>query len=364
MTKDPEGVNLFTIDLGSINARFLPLEQHHSNDTYIEINSTQTKFVIDPVTPYMWLPVETMSRLERVMGLQYDAKSQLYLLPSTPVQVPNLYFGIANGSYSSPTYRPSSGDGPTVGSQSKSYLLTPQTLLLNASFPLYNGTADGTDSRRYLPFKQGPYPSTGAYTLGRAFFQSIHIIANYEIGSFSIAQAKYDPAEGRLPTGLSHDSLGPTVPTTLGGSPYPYSDSGSGELAVILIAVLCTVGGLAVCISIYGCCAYRKAKWPFRRRRNQDEDGDILRTAKAELDGTASAASSGNGLSLSSTETSVVLEMQGSSIPVEMRGSPIAKAELDGDMPYYELDARPRSIDWGNKDADPSVIVMRLLARQ
>lgn len=103
--------------------------------------------------------------------------------------------------------------------------------------------------------------------------------------------------------------------------------------------------------------------WPFKRRKDEDGDGDVLRAAKAELHGTTSSSANNKGLSITSTEISVLSEMEGSAIPVEMRGLPIVKAELDGDMPSYELDARPKSIDWGNKDADPSVIVRRLLER-
>jgi hypothetical protein len=324
------------------------------------------KFVLDPVTPYLWLPVDTMGQLEKTLGLQYDTASQLYLLPSTPMQIPDLCFGLWGAMNSSSYQIPgniSIEANSTALMPDHRLILNAQSLILNASYPLYNSTANGTNSRQYLPFKKGPNPATGEYTLGRAFFQSVHIIANYEMGGFSLAQARYDPADSRAPTGLSSDSLGPVTNGTFPISSYPDNASRSSNLTVILVAVLCTVGVLALSISIYGCCAYRKAKWPFKRRGNQDDEGDVLRSAKAELDGVSSSASNDNGLSVTSTEISVVSEMEGSSIPVELRGSPLVKAELDGDMPSYELDARPKSIDWGNKDADPSLIVRRLLAR-
>lgn len=354
MNIDLPGVKRFIVNAKSILTVDRP-------NTLINLNST--RFVIDPVTPYMWLPVEIMTQLEKALGIQYDPTSQLYLLPSTLARVPPLSFDLESGPVSGSSYRAPSSNAPRE-SYSGSQLLTlaSETLVLNSSYPLYNGTTNGTDSKQYLPFKRGPYPSNGEYTLGRAFFQSVHIIANYDIASFSLAQAKYDPTASRQPTGQSPDSLGPvtTLPGPTIGGPY-FGTESSSKLAVILVAVLCTVGVLAITISIYGCCAYRKAKWPFKSRRNQDEDGDVLRTAKAELDG-ATSSSNDKGLSVTSTEISVVSEMEGSTIPVEMRGSPIVKVELDGDMPSYELDARPKSIDWGNKDADPSVIVRRLLA--
>jgi hypothetical protein len=357
MNTDIPGVKRFIVNANHITTV-------GQSRTVVYLNTT--RFVIDPITPYMWLPDEVMTQLEKALGLQYDPTSQLYLLPSVPARVPPLSLELKSGPASGSSDRVPLGTTPRESYAGSQVLtLAPETLALNASYPLYNGTTNGTDSRQYLPFKRGPYPSNGEYTLGRAFFQSVHIIANYDINSFSLAQAKYDPTASRQPTGQSIDSLGPvtTLPTgPATGGPY-YGTESSSKLTIILVAVLCTVGALAMTISIYGCCAYRKAKWPFKSQRNHDEDGDVLRTAKAELDGATPLSSKDKGLSVTSTEISVVSEMDGSSIPVEVRGSPIVKAELDGDMPSYELDARPKSIDWGNKDADPSVIVRRLLAR-
>jgi hypothetical protein len=353
LNNDPGGLKRFTVNLNAIRVAQL------ANNKSIYLRPSV--FVIDPVTPYMWLPVETMAQLEEVMGLKYDATNQLYL--SNTTRFSNLSFVLSNSSsYSSDQYH---------GSQS--ILLDAKTLILNAAYPLYNGTINDTNSIQYLPFKRGPYPESGAYTLGRAFFQSVHIIANYDVGGFRLAQARYQPTESRRPIGLLPNSLGSNV-GSYAGPPVdaPATPSGRPSTPVVeyyglVVGVLCAVVGLAVCISIYGCCAYRKAKWPFKSRRDLNEDGvlvrmakeeedrDLLRTAKPELDGM--------GLSLHSSEISQISEMPASEIPCEIRGSPIVKAELDGDMPSYELDARPRSIDWGNKDADPSVIVRRLLAR-
>lgn len=350
----------------SINLNYIKtVDKQSSNTTRMDLN--YTSFVLDPITPYIWLPVDILTQLEKTMGLQYDTTSQLYLLPPTPVRIPDLYLGIWSAGNSS-TYKPpgaAATDFKPGSIPDQRLLLTQQTLILNASYPLYNGTTNNTNSRQYIPFKRGPYPANGEYTLGRAFFQSVHIIANYEMEGFSLAQARYDPTESRAPTGLSPDSLGPVTNDPTGkavGYPY-YGAENSNRLTVILVAVLCTDGALAMIASIYGCCAYRKAIWPFKRQKNEDGDGDVLRTAKAELHGTTSSSANDKGLSITSTEISALSEMESSAIPVEMRGSPIVKAELDGDMPSYELDARPKSIDWGNKEADPSVIVRRLLAR-
>lgn len=346
----------------SINLRYIKtVDQQSLNTTRMDLN--YTSFVLDPVTPYLWLPVEVLTQLEKTMGLQYDTTSQLYLLPPTPVRLPDLYFGILNAGNNS-GYKPPGEASADVGAAhvlDHRLLFTSQSLILNASYPLYNGTT----SSRYIPFKKGPYPANGEYTLGRAFFQNVHIIASYEIQRFTLAQARYDSTESRAPTGLSLTSLGPATNDNLDqGVGYPYyGTENNRRLMIILVAVLCTVGVLATSISVYGCCAYRRALWPFKRMKKEDEDGDILSTAKAELHGTTSSSAIDQGLSIASTEISILSEMEGSAIAVEMRGSPIAKAELGGDMPSYELDARPKSIDWGNKDADPSLIVRRLLAR-
>jgi hypothetical protein len=333
----------FLITLKSIETR-LP-----NNNTFTSLYGNDTKFLIDPITPYMWLPEHTLTNLEGSMRLKWDPVFQLYTLPpNAPSQLPDLYFHLY-----SPTCCSSTNRG------SRALRLSNTTLVLNASFPLTNGTA--LNPVQYVPFKRGRYPGNDAYTLGRAFLQSTHIKADYETSIFSLAQARYDPADAAQLMGISKASVEPSKPAA---ATYPSFNEHLSALATSLVIAFSVVGVFGVGVVIYGIWAYRKGKPPFRHRRAKDKDGDdwdALRTAKAELDVTASASGS-NSKVISSVVPSEISEVEGSSVPGELRGSPIVQVELDGDTPYYELDVRPRSINW-NKREDPDVTVRRILAR-
>ena len=129
--------------------------------------------VLDPITPYLWLPVWICEHFEDAFGIEWNETQQLYFLnASTHERLrrfnPRVYFGLSS----------SKDDGRT-----KIFELPYSAFDLNVTYPLVE------TKTLFFPLKR--VVSTNHYVLGRTFFQGAHISVDYDLGYFNLSRANF-----------------------------------------------------------------------------------------------------------------------------------------------------------------------------
>jgi hypothetical protein len=241
---------------------------------------------LDSTLPYIYLPLEACALFENAFGLTWNDTAQLYLLSDAQhsalkTQNPSITFRL--------------GTSPTTVNITLPYA----AFDLTASWPL---TSSATP---YFPLKRSV---NDTYVLGRTFFQEAYVIADFDAGSFSVSQCKWD---GTLSQSIV-TILPPNSTNSTSTPPKTSHSLPSGAIAGI------SAGGAAiaiVAILIFYLC-YFKPHRAVELAAHVDQD-DVL---KPELDNTAIPSTS-------------IYETEGKSIrrPVEIGES--------GEHQVYELPA-------------------------
>jgi hypothetical protein len=264
---------------------------------------------LDSTLPYIYLPLEACTLFENAFGLTWNDTAQLYLLSDAQhsalkTQNPSITFRL--------------GTSPTTVNITLPYA----AFDLTASWPL---TSSATP---YFPLKRSV---NDTYVLGRTFFQEAYVIADFEAGSFSVSQCKWD---GTLSQSIV--TILPPNSTNSTSTPSKTSHSlPSGAIAGI------SAGGAAIAIVavlIFYLCHFK----PHREKKRAAElaaytpvHQDVL---KPELDNTA-------------IPSTPIYETEGKIIrrPVEIGES--------GEHQVYELPAREEAASEMNEVNEPRMII-------
>lgn len=267
---------------------------------------------LDSTLPYIYLPIEACALFENAFNLTWNDTAQLYLLSDAQhsalqTQNPSITFRL--------------GTSPTTVNITLPYA----AFDLTASWPL---TSSATP---YFPLKRSV---NDTYVLGRTFFQEAYIIADFEVGSFSVSQCKWDGTLSQnIVTILPPNSTNSTSTPPKTSHSFP-----SGAIAGI------SAGGAAVAIVavlIFYFCHFK----PYREKKRAAElaayahvhQGYVL---KPELDNTA-------------IPSTPIYETEGKSIlsPVEIGES--------GEHQVYELPVREEAASEMNEVNEPRTIIER-----
>lgn len=178
----------FSVDTGLVTQ----LEAITTGTGQSLLPSPITLISLDSTLPYIYLPLEACTLFENEFGLTWNETAQLYLLSDAQhsalqTRNPSITFRL--------------GTSPTTVNITLPYA----AFDLNASWPL---TSSATP---YFPLKRS---INDTYILGRTFFQEAYVIADYEAGSFSVSQCKWDGTLSQnIITILPSNSTNSTSPT-------------------------------------------------------------------------------------------------------------------------------------------------------
>jgi hypothetical protein len=289
--------------------------------------STQNSITatIDSSISHIWLPLTVCQSFEKDFGLQWDPKSELYLINQTMYTSflsKNITIAIDIGSPTSAVLQPVTIQFPF------------DSLILNASSSLISPPS------RYFALKRAK--NSSQYTLGRAFLQQAYITANYDKQTFDLSRAVY--------TGDSRIfSISAMPTTTASGDVAPKLNKrvSSGVIAAIVIVVL------FVMLLVYIFTAWSLGLWPFHKSTAKvavlaHGSGD---GTKAELDGVGKViveVDSVDSKVYEVAETSTNGELEGPDrCPIELgechareiEGPDRPPVEMLGVIPRYELSA-------------------------
>ena len=179
--------------------------------------------LIDTSSPQSRLPLSACQAFETAFGLTWDSSTSLYLVNDTMHQKllntnPSVIFSFG---VPSPTNPPINITLPYAAFD------------LQAAAPIF---ANGTN---YFPIRRAGNDSI--YTIGRAIFQEIYLIVDYEAGNFSLSQAKY-PA--------------PTSPSivTINHHPVPATGSSTSQTAGLSAGAIAgaVIGGCLAALVLAG----------------------------------------------------------------------------------------------------------------
>ncbi|KAF2814039.1 acid protease [Mytilinidion resinicola] len=220
----------------------------------VSLMSTEILSLVDSTVPQIWLPRTVCDDFENAFGLQYDNKTDLYLVNDTihtQLQKLNPQISFVLGNTGNPA--------DTV-----SISLPYGAFDLQAKSPIYANTTN------YFPLRRAANDTQ--YTLGRAFLQEAYVIADYGHSNFSVHQAHFEshmPPQTIVailpPGGLTHN--------TTNGTSTPQN---SKSLPVGAVAGI-SVGAAAILLLVAAALVYF-----FRRRGRQNKEAPL---AELSLDG-------------------------------------------------------------------------------
>ena len=172
---------------------------------------------IDSTLPHIRLPDEAIDRFISTFGLTYDNRTDLFLINDTMRQrnleaVPTVSFQLG----------PKLIAGPATDTVS---IKMPYAAFdLQASYPFYETPTS------YFPIRRAANQSQ--YTIGRTFFQEAYVVADFERGNFTVAQAAFDKLDSPQLVAIKK----PNVMDKLSGGVI--AGIVVGALAALLLAIL------------------------------------------------------------------------------------------------------------------------------
>jgi hypothetical protein len=165
---DPDDDRSVSVNIQSIVAK----DSFSGSSDLLDLDQP-TYVQIDYTVPHLWLPTPTCDRIASAFMLQYDRKTDLYLVNDTvhgELQKRNPTITIGLGATADPTQRVN--------------IVFPYSAFdLQASYPIYNNATN------YFPIRRAYNESM--YTLGRAFLQEAYLKVDYERENFSVYQALF-----------------------------------------------------------------------------------------------------------------------------------------------------------------------------
>lgn len=218
--------------------------------------------LIDSTVPHIWLPLEACDFFEQALGLEYDAKTELYLVNDTihaKLQQlnPTVTFKIGN-----------TISGGDVVNIELPYL----AFDLQASSPIY------PTPKNYFPIRRADNDTQ--YTLGRTFLQEAYIIVDYERSNFYVSQALFkDPNPKQIVPIDSVSSADDPKPTSSRSSFHVLSRGVIAGIALSAAAAL-----LVTCLVMIF--LYRKYNFKQSTKRRTDScvsNPEVAENRKPEL---------------------------------------------------------------------------------
>ena len=157
--------------------------------------------LVDTTLPFIWLPLSACQVFEQAFGLVWNDTNQFYLVNDTIHrqllnQNPTVTFELGNS---------------TLSKASVNITLPYAAFDLQASSPIFpNGT-------NYFPLRRASSPSQ--YTLGRAFFQEVYLLVDYEQSNFSISQGLFSANTSADIVTIDHSTQNRATNATSGSQP-------------------------------------------------------------------------------------------------------------------------------------------------
>ncbi|KAK8252635.1 peptidase aspartic [Phyllosticta capitalensis] len=245
------------IGFGSDQSRDLlvAVQKVETSLTSTPLMSSANFWFIDSLVASMWFPKDVCDAFQEAFGLQWDSENSIYLINGTQHEAllaknPTLTFTL----------------GATQSSTATIQITMPYAnLALNASYPFY------PNSTRYFPLNRAA--NTTSYTLGRAFLQNAHVIANYDNSTFNVAPALF-PDNGVAANIVPIQNATVTDDGSSGLS--------TGAKAGIAVAVVCIA---LIVLAILGWFLYRRRK----QQRLEREAKAAAEAKEAEVAAAAAA---------------------------------------------------------------------------
>ncbi|KAF2636304.1 acid protease [Massarina eburnea CBS 473.64] len=220
-----------TLIVGVTSITYRPDQDVEANTESFTARSGGFLATIDSTLPYLWLPEAICNFFVDKFQLEYDNKTELYLVDSSAHQ---------NNKQQNATVSFKLGTSAQDSSTTFTTITLPYDAFdLQASYPL---SENGTN---YFPLKKSP---NGMFVLGRTFLQESYIIVDYERLNFTVAPAIYsDPTlEQSLVPIYNKTYTPPTATPTLiphgGGSLSPGAVAGV-VVGVVIALLLAALGG-------------------------------------------------------------------------------------------------------------------------
>ncbi len=194
--------------------------------------------LVDTTLPFIWLLLSACQVFEQAFGLVWNDTNQFYLVNDTIHQQllnqnPTVTFKLGNS---------------TLSEASVNITLPYAAFDLQASSPIFpNGT-------NYFPLRRASSPSQ--YTLGRAFFQEVYLLVDYEQSNFSISQGLFPANTSADIVTIDHSTQNRATNATSGSQPSHHT---SRPIVI----------GTAVALSIAIVVLFVLAIILFRRFRNR-----------------------------------------------------------------------------------------------
>jgi hypothetical protein len=190
--------------------------------------------IVDSTLPYLWLPQAVCDQMAKIFRLNYDSKTDLYLVNDTNHQQnlamnATVSFTLSN----------------TADSSNSVSISVPYAAFdLEAQWPIYSTTT------RYFPIKNS---SNGNFVLGRSFLQEAYLTVDYERQNFTISQATFnDPMPTPTIVAILPASGGPSPISAPGSTPgQGGSKSGLGAGAIAGVAIAGVVCLIIIAILFY-----------------------------------------------------------------------------------------------------------------
>jgi hypothetical protein len=283
--------------------------------------------VIDSNRPYMYLPKEICSVIEKDLQLSWDTETEHYLISDeihTQLKKNNPIL----------TFELSSNNVRDNGPSFNISLPYNSLNLRLINFPRFNVSSD--NESRYFPMK----PATEGYrlTLGRAFLQEAYLITDYENKEFRVHQVDWRKADEREAS----------IETIL---PKGHQKRSLGQAAIAGITSACTIVLLVlILLLIY--------KWRNRPRKIKQEDEQTSSES-------TSSTSQGDMLAdrVPEVESNPVYELGGGTMPEmaaqftdDSRYGVNQVVELDSIEPevvFHEMECNPAPMPNRSLDAKP-----------
>jgi len=172
-------------------------------------STTTFPAILDSSLPYLSLPSSICEKIADQLSLRYDSRSDLYFPTSSTKAYTSLDILLSSPSNSKTSHQ------ITLPSASLSQTLT---------WPIFD------DPVPYFPLRRAP--ANAPAILGRVLFQEAYVVADFERGNFTIADAVSPPN--------TLQTLVPIVSPLISES----SKLGAGPIAGIVVGALAGVGGL------------------------------------------------------------------------------------------------------------------------
>jgi hypothetical protein len=171
---DSNDSRLLSLTIQSIDATNTP-------QGVVTLSNSPTYATIDSTVSHIWLPEKACDEFERVFGLQFDSRTQLYIVNMTTHDRlrqlnPSINFQLGNSR------------NPT---KVVNINLPYGAFDLRAGYPIY------PNATNYFPIRRAANETQ--FTLGRAFLQEAYLITDYEHQNFSVSQATFEsPLKERI----------------------------------------------------------------------------------------------------------------------------------------------------------------------